>query len=383
MTIPHSENQFFWDGDGQPITPQTLDDLLIWCTRQEASRVELQTNKPIMARIHGRNCRLSRETTYPDDLHCAVEHVYRSAKGLTHLTNGEPLDIAHTIWRNNDKDRYSYRMNILSSLVGAEDGISITIRPLADIPRPLSSQHVEQDILNALGAPSGIAFICGVTGSGKTTLIGGINRERLENPAIHANIIEGSSPIELLYDRVEAQNATMTQLEIGPKGNLPNYFEFLAACKRREPTDIVFQECRYPHEMDAAIQAAASGHRMLTSLHTSDVQSTMRSAIALCPADQRDSLAILLVENLSIIVNQRLLPSLDGKRTPIRSYLTFSPKFKNNLLDSPVSEWPKMTREELINTGQTFEMALHKAHQDGRISRDVLSQALDYELTHD
>ncbi len=364
----------FWPGDGGPLYRERLDSFLMWCADQEASRIEIQSEKPVMIRVHGRNRQVTRERSLPGEVEEAITYIFRSATGVTHLRQGQPLDLSHTIWPDRRRRRYSFRLNAIGTQVGPETGISITFRPLIDIPRSLDTQNLEPDLAGALLGERGMYLICGGTGSGKTTLIGGINRQRLEDPEVHCDLVEGSQPLELLYDLVEERNSTVSQAEI-PR-NLPSFAEFIRAAMRREPSDIVVGECRDPETMEAAIQAAISGHRLTTSLHTFDCASSVRRAASLCPADQRDNLTISLIENLRLIVNQRLLPSRDGRRTPIREFLPVNRKIRETLLDAPRERWRQLAQEAVEAHGQTFQRSIEAALAGGRIAEDVAIAAL-------
>lgn len=366
-------NAQYWPEDGVSLRADALDRMLVWCARQDASRIQLQTDRPVVMRVHGRNRTITRDVLLPGVVEDAINYMFRDSTAVTHLRQAMALDLSHTVWADRRARRHSFRVNAVSTLVGPTQAVGITIRPLVDIPRPLSDQNIEPRLLEALEGDNGMYLICGATGSGKTTLLGGINRRRLEDPDCHMDLVEGSAPLELLYDLVPAINSTVMQIEI-PRG-LPTFADFIRAAMRQEPSDIVVGECRDPETMMAAIQAAISGHRLLSSLHTFDCASTMRRSAALCPADQRDSLTISFVENLRLIVNQRLLPSTDGRRTPVREFLPVSRALRNRLLDAELKRWPELTREAVETSGQTFAQSIDAAFSEGRITEAVAAAA--------
>jgi defect in organelle trafficking protein DotB len=363
-----------WPQDGRSLRGGGFDDLLIWCAAEGASRIEIQTEKPVFIRVHGRNRSVTTKPTLASEVEASVNHVYGAAAAVSVITRGEPLDLSHCVWPDRRGPRHTFRLNILGTQVGAERGISMVIRPLVDIPMPLEEQGLERGIQEALEHENGGFLVCGATGSGKTTLVGGIYRWRLEDPDQHIDLMEGSAPIEILYDLVEAKNSTVSQIEI-PR-HLPSFAAYVRAAMRREPTDIGLTEIRDPETMEAAIQAMISGHRLTSSIHTFNCASTMRRVASLCPADQRDSLTIAFVENLRLIVNQRLLPSTDGRRTPVREFLPITRAFRDKLLDSPRDQWPGLTNEAVKAEGQSYEKAIRQALAERRISEAVASQAM-------
>lgn len=355
-----------------------LNTLLIHCADLGASRIQIQTDQPVEIRVHGRNSEVTEDRLGNHWVQHALRQMYGSETATSVLTQGGTVDLSYTIWPDKTKPRYPFRINAVAATIGAERGINMTIRPLASNPRPLSEQNIEPRLREALEGDNGGYLICGATGSGKTTLIGGINRDRLENPDCHCNIVEGSAPLEILYDLVERKNATISQSEV-PR-QIKSFAEFIRAAMRQEPTDIVVGECRDPETMEAAIQAMISGHRLISSVHTFDPPSTIRRIEALCPADQRDSLTIAFVENVRLIVNQRLLPSADGTRTPIREFLPVTRAFRNKLLDAPRNRWPSLTREAVEDHGQTYLQSITQALNEKRITEEVARKARDVEM---
>ena len=355
-----------------------LDTLLVHCSDLGASRIQIQTDQPVEIRLHGKNIQITDDIWEPRIVSNSLIKMYGNETASGILTQANAIDMAYTIWPNRKAKRHSFRLNAVAVTIGAENGINITIRPMIDKPRTLDEQNVEPKLREALAGDNGGYLICGATGSGKTTLMGGITRARLEDPDCNCNIVEGSAPLELLYDLVERRNATISQSEI-PR-QIKNFPDFSRAAMRQEPTDIIVGECREPETVEAAIQAMISGHRLMSSIHTFDPPSTIRRVEALCPADQRDSLIIAFIENLKLIVNQRLLPSTDGKRTPIREFLPVSRALRNRLLDTPRDRWPAVTRDAVEQNGQTYVQSIAQALAEKRITEVVAQKAIDAEF---
>ncbi|MFT9089615.1 MAG: ATPase, T2SS/T4P/T4SS family [Gluconacetobacter sp.] len=366
-------NQSFAPGHRERITGGSIDQLITWCAQMDASRIFLQSGRPVTIRRHGRNVKASDRALHTSEIEEALNHFYRD-DAVSMMRRGIPINTSHCVWPDRRKRRHSFRVHAHSCQVGATQGSAVILRPLQDIPRPVADQHVEPELLDALDQGMGFYLVCGATGSGKTTLLGGVIRHWLEDPQRHYNIIEGAAPTEILYDLVSQPTCTIDQTEI-PR-DFPTFAGFIEGCTRSEPTHIVLVECNSPATMEAAIQGGISGHALLTSLHTKSPQETIRRIIGLCPADQRDSLVIAALEGLKLIVNQRLLLSTDGKRTPVRSFIRFTNKRRARLLDAPVDRWPNLIGQLVEEEGQTFATAIARAHEEGRISDDVAGAAL-------
>jgi defect-in-organelle-trafficking protein DotB len=172
--------------------------------------------------------------------------------------------------------------------------------------------------------------------------------------------------VEFLLERVRGLSSTINQTEI-PR-DLPSFAAFVCGEMRREPTDIIVGECRDSETMDAAIQAAISGHVLTTKIHANDMALTMQRIVSLCPPGERDNLISAVAQSLRLVVNQRLARSVDGKRIALREFLALSAALRGKLLHADPSEWPALTRKAVEEQGQPYSVAIERALRDGRIS---------------
>lgn len=130
----------------------------------------------------------------------------------------------------------------------------LSIRELGMAPRMLEA--LQRD---ALDAPSGVVMVTGPTGSGKTTtLYGAVN---YLNDA-KTSIITAEDPVEYMIDGI-------SQCSINPKINL-SYAETLKHIVRQDPDVVVIGEIRDLFSAEVAINAALTGHKVLTTFHTED-----------------------------------------------------------------------------------------------------------------
>src|SRR5208337_3857486 len=215
----------------------------------------------------------------------------------------------------------------------------------------------------------GMVIVSGATGSGKSTLIAGMTVAKLKDPDGHFNIVEGAAPVEYLLERVRGPSSTINQTEI-PR-DLPSFAAFVRGAMRREPTDIIVGECRDSETMDAAIQAAISGHVLTTTVHANDVALTMQRIASLCPPAERENLVSAVAQSLRLVINQRLARSTDGRRTALREFLVFDAGLRNRFLRTDAAEWPALTRRAVEEQGQSYRKAVERALRDGRISEQT------------
>ncbi|MGH2829603.1 MAG: type IV pilus twitching motility protein PilT [Actinomycetota bacterium] len=186
----------------------------------------------------------------------------------------------------------------------------------------------------------GLVLVTGVTGSGKTTttaaMIHHINMTR------RCHIVTIEDPIEVLHsDRM----AIIDQREVGIDTN-----DFHSALKRmlRQDPDVIFiGEMRDVETVRAALQAADSGHLVISTLHTLNATETVNRIIDFFPDHQQMQARLSLAGTLRGIVSQRLLLRTDGKgRVP--------------------------AVEVLISNGRIFEMITNPEHT--HLIKDVISE---------
>ena len=135
---------------------------------------------------------------------------------------------------------------------------------------------------------------------------------------------------------------------------------------RREPTDIIVGECRDSETMDAAIQAAISGHVLTTTIHANDVPLTMQRIASLCPPAERDNLISAVAQSLRLVINQRLARSTDGRRTALREFLGLRCRAARRSSCAPIrASGRQLTRRAVDEQGQSYR-GRHRARAGKR-----------------
>ena len=155
-------------------------------------------------------------------------------------------------------------------------------------------------------SPRGLVLITGPTGTGKTTtiasMIGHINNTR------RAHIVTVEDPIEVVHDDALS---IVQQREIGI--DTDSYANALRHVIRQDPDVIFIGEIRDPESALSAIQAAETGHLVISTLHTIDCVETINRLLDLFPPSQQREVRSSFAGSLRGIVAQRLVPRADGK----------------------------------------------------------------------
>jgi len=354
--------EFFYPQEPTRLTIDTTNEILIHCVKLGASDVTLQTDEPIFAEIYGRLRRITRRRLSNTEIGDILNGIY-GPNGTTQLMSGKDVDTHHEI-RPTRAERYRFRINATACLVEGHDAIQITARTIPTDPPSLESMNLPQLVLDALTPEQGVVYITGATGSGKSTLLSSIIRSIAEDPESHRKILTYESPIEFVYDNIEKQSCIVSQSEI-PR-HLPSFANGVRNALRRKPRLILVGEARDAETIAAVMEAAMTGHPVYTTLHSNSVAETMRRLVTTFPAEERHGRTVDILETVRLIVSQRLVPTVDGKRVALREYLVFDEGVRDSLLDSDFTNITtnvrKIVREKgrpiVEDTREKFEAGL-------------------------
>jgi len=153
---------------------------------------------------------------------------------------------------------------------------------------------------------NGIALVTGPTGSGKSSTLAAVIDEMNNQKAIHILTIE--DPIEFLHRH---KKATIHQREL--YSDTPTFAMALRAALRQAPKVILVGEMRDRETVEIALEAAETGHLVLSTLHTVDAAKTIERIIGTFPLSDQQSVRTRFSKAFRFIVSQRLLPRIDGK----------------------------------------------------------------------
>src|ERR1700759_802537 len=154
----------------------------------------------------------------------------------------------------------------------------------------------------------------GPAGSGKSTTMAALIDDINRRESRHIVIIE--DPIEYEHQH---NRSVIEQVEIGV--DAPDFPTALRAALRQAPDIIVVGEMRDPETMRIAVAAAETGHLVLSTLHTTDVASTISRIADSFPPERQNSIRQELAMSLSAVLTQILLPSKRHGRYPAAEML--------------------------------------------------------------
>ncbi|HBE94365.1 MAG TPA: twitching motility protein [Desulfovibrio sp.] len=151
----------------------------------------------------------------------------------------------------------------------------------------------------------GLILVTGGTGTGKSNSLAALVDAINENLAVH--IITLEDPVEFTHRH---KKGTVNQRELGV--DFDTFASGLRAAFRQAPKVILVGEIRDRETMEIALQAAATGHLVLSTIHTTDCGQTVNRIIGLFDTSEERLIRMRLAESLKWVVSQRLLPKTDG-----------------------------------------------------------------------
>jgi type II secretory ATPase GspE/PulE/Tfp pilus assembly ATPase PilB-like protein len=205
--------------------------------------------------------------------------------------------------------RYAGRViDVRVSTLPVDIGEEIVIR-LLDIEQvpPLSKlfrDHVEVDnamrqMADIQGKSGGIILVTGPTGSGKSTTLNAILRA-MDRSRIAIRTVE---------DPVELRVPLVGHVQVNEQAGL-TYARALRSILRQDPDVIMVGELRDSETAEIALQAADTGHAVLTTLHTGSVVESVSRLSGMLSENYRAVGRLSLANTLRCVINQRLVQRL-------------------------------------------------------------------------
>jgi twitching motility protein PilT len=213
---------------------------------------------------------------------------------------------------------------------------------------------------------TGLIFVTGGTGSGKTTTLAAMLNEINLTNDVHIVTLE--DPLEFLHPHIKA---TFSQRELGR--DFYTFPDGLRAALRQAPKIIFVGEIRDRATMEIALTAGETGHVVYSTLHTISAAQTISRILGMFSRDEEEQVRERLVGCLRYIVSQRLVPKVGGGRLLVTELMGSSLRSREAIA---LGENETRRLSEIIEAGQTsgwhsFEQSLLKAFENGLITDET------------
>ena len=254
-----------------------------------------------------------------------------------------------------------------------EKGPAVAVRPIEDgntiTFERFGLPSVLKDIVNS--NRGGIILVTGATGSGKSTTMAAMLNEINHNQ--HKHILTIEDPIEFVYCN---DKSLITQREIA--SHTYSFPEAIRNAMRENPDVIVVGEMRDIETMQAAINAALTGHLVISTVHTSNAVLALERLINMVSEDRREQLAVDLSLSVVAIISQRLLPKKDRSGVcAAHEILLATPLIRKQIADRKFNDLEQSLKEGSTLGMTSFVRSIFKLYQDGMISEETAFEFVD------
>ena len=199
--------------------------------------------------------------------------------------------------------------------------------------------------------PRGLFIVTGPTGSGKTTSLA--TMIDYINTNLERHIVTAEDPIEYYHYH---KKSIVNQREVG--NDVPSFSEALRRVLRADPDVILVGEMRDLETIEAAIQAAETGHLVFATLHTTGASGTINRIIDAFPTNQQEQVRVQLSTALISVLSQVLLRRIDNSgRVAAYEFLVVTPAVANLIRENKT-----FRIDSAIQTGRKFGMQLLDDH---------------------
>jgi twitching motility protein PilT len=214
----------------------------------------------------------------------------------------------------------------------------------------------------------GLILVTGATGSGKSTtlaaMIGHINRTRRQH------IVTIEDPIEFLHTD---HGCIVNQREVGL--DTESFHQALRRALRQDPDVILIGELRDAESAETALQAAESGHLVLSTMHTVDASETIGRMIEFFPGIKQQQIRSIIAGVLRGVVSQRLLPRVGGGRVGAFEVMVNNARIGELIRENKSDEIHDAIDEGEFFDMQTFQQSLIKHVVSGEVDQEVAANA--------
>jgi len=279
--------------------PPILERMLL--VSDKISDLNFSVGQPPQVEINGKlnpvePLGLKKLTPYQTEV-IAMALMHGNPEAAARLARTGTSDLSYSL-----PSRTRFRVNIFQQ----RGTYAIVMRVIPTSVPTIQSLSLPTQLADIAELRNGMVLLTGPTGSGKSSTLAAIIDRINETKRYHVVTIE--DPLEFLHTH---KNSTINQREIGT--DTEDFPSALRAALRQAPKVILIGEMRDFETTEIALEAAETGHLVLSTLHTIDASKTVDRIIGLYPKNEEQVIRTRLAQTFRYIVSQRLIPRADGR----------------------------------------------------------------------
>ena len=327
-----------------------------------ASDLLFVVGRPPQIELHGKLKGVQMEGLWPALMPAHVEAIAGKLMAgndrlASDFKNNGSCDTSYTV-----PDLARFRVNIFRN----NGNHAIVMRKLSTKIPSLAGLGLPSIFRDMTAEKTGLIFVTGATGSGKTTTLAAMLNEINQEQEIHMVTLE--DPIEFLHPH---QKATFSQRELGK--DFSDFGVGLRAALRQAPKVILVGEIRDRETMEIALTAAETGHVVYSTLHTISAAQSVNRVIGMFSVEEQEQVRQRLADTLRFVVSQRLAPKIGGGRVMVSEIMGSNLRTRETIL---LGENDARSFHEIIEASSqagwhSFEQTLVRLFVEEKITEET------------
>jgi twitching motility protein PilT len=314
--------------------------------------------KPPMVEVCGKLSPVGARTLTPDDTrHIASELIGNNKHALGNLRDQGSCDVSYSL-----AGASRFRVNVFMQ----RGSCAVVMRVIPSRVPSFDELNLPAELQQIVGLRNGIVLVTGPTGSGKSSTLAAVIDLINKQQSYHILTIE--DPIEFLHPH---QSCIVHQRELHSDTN--SFAQALRAALRQAPKVILVGEMRDRETIEIAMEAAETGHLVMSTLHTIDASKTVERVVGVFPLAEQHAIRNRLAKSFRYIVSQRLIPKKDGSGRVAAIEILKSTLRTREYIEK--GEGEGKTLLDAMRVGTTEGMQ----HFDGEIEKLVRAGTIDFE----
>ena len=354
------QNRLFFMEEKVFMSVTVLHDLLELAVSSDASDIHIKTGSPSVFRVGNDIV----DTSFVPDAALISNfcHQVATQEQLDKFMQVGDLDLSLL-----EDNIGRFRVNIHRQ----RNSTSINLRWVKNTVRTFAELGLPDTLGKISEVPRGIIFLTGTTGSGKSTTMAAM----LEyiNQRYRRHIITIEDPIE--YEFTD-NLSIFEQREVGI--DTESFQSALTHALRQDPDIIMVGEMRDKTSFEAALQAADTGHLVITTLHATNAWQSINRIVDLYEKEEQDQIRESLSNNLTAIISQRLVTrALGNGRVPAWEIMINNAVISKLILEDKLDKLPGAIAGATNEGMATFNQCLLQLVNEGQISEEDALEASD------
>lgn len=339
--------------DEKNLLHKFIEECLLMMRELEASDIDMGgwgSSNHIWLRIHGNKRPMPELGTYTiGEFDVLILNLLQETQ-REYLYKNRSIDFSYGFYFDNQFMRY--RATSYFDL----DVLALNMRAINTKVREYETYAFHPSVTQLLSlehTKEGLILVTGITGSGKSSTLDAI--VDLNNRTVFSHIIIIASPVEFVH---QSKKCIIRHREVGR--DTLSFKNGTIESLRQDPDIIVIGEMRDPETIMAAMEAADSGHKVLSTLHTSSAVESIERIIGEFPPAEQDRVRNRLADILRCVISQKLIPDINKKLMLCKEILVITPSIRAAIKNNNAGEIYQMLAEGAKYGMCTMEQSLKK-----------------------